>query len=66
MNHLPKTDKCAEDDGAPPYPQDTVDEEPPKHRQDNIRPGVERVEQLVLRCVNIHHLGENEKERRRE
>ena len=42
--HLPKTDKCAEDDGAPSYPQDTVDEEPTKHRQDNIGPGVERVE----------------------
>ena len=61
MNHLPKTDKCAEDDGAPSYPQDTVDEEPTKHRQDDIGPGVQRVEKLVACCINVHHLGGSER-----
>ena len=55
-DHLSKADERAEEDGTPPHSEDTVNEVPTKDRENNVRPGVERVQELVVCSVNVHDL----------
>ena len=56
-DHLSKADERAEEDGTPPHSEDTVNEVPTKDRENNVGPGVERVQELVVCSVNVHDLG---------
>jgi len=55
-DNLSKADERAEEDGTPPHSKDTVNEVPTKDREENVREGVERVQELVVCVVNMHDL----------
>ena len=57
QSYLASTDEEGEDDGAQPHSEHTVDEVATKHRENDIGPGVQGVEQSVLGHRNLHHLG---------
>ena len=56
-SYLPSTDEEGKDDGAQPHSQHTVDEIATKHREDDVGPGVQGVQQGILGHRNLHHLG---------
>ena len=47
-----------QDNEGLPYSKDTVEEKSTEHTEGYVRPGIQRVEQLKLLCIDIHYLQE--------
>lgn len=56
-HNLSGHDESTEHHRADTYSKHPVQKEPSEHRQNDIGPRVERVEESVLCSVNLHHLG---------
>lgn len=59
-NELSKTDQDAENDGAKTDAKHTIQKKSAKHRENDIRPGVEGVEESVAGDVYAQHLKREE------